>query len=550
MQVSLAPGNSNTCETNAPKAQPAPCRPCVWVCINAHFRPRVITQNPPRHFKMQEPHRDWKITLPAPLPCLAVDLDGTLTPCDTMWEAFGQVVCETPARIPQILMSLKKGPAGFKRALVSQSGKLFDPSNLPWSSEVLSTIDSAKKEGREVILATGADQMIADKVGLCLGLFDKVVGSDGKTNLVGEAKRAALQEICGDRGFEYIGNDTNDLPVWSGASKAVAVRGAKGDALDREMRKRSAKLHFLSHPRSRLTIWLRAARVEQWLKNLLVFAPMLAAHNFFDIEKWASGAMAMACFCLCASGAYLLNDMVDRWHDRSHPRKKYRPVASGELGLPAALLASAILPLAGLIGAWSLGVLTGVLTYYILTLLYSLWFRQLVIIDIIVLACLYCLRIFVGGEATDDPVSTWMASFAGFLFVSMAAAKRYAELHGWQKKRDPQSAETLETPVGGRGYREGDIDLVRTIGVSTACIAPLILNLYILDKGASVLYSRPEILMTGSVLIFVWLGTLWRDTIAGLLQDEDPLRYSLSSPRSLVVLALFGCAVLLSTNPN
>ncbi len=278
---------------------------------------------------------------------------------------------------------------------------------------------------------------------------------------------------------------------------------------------------------------------------------MLAAHNFTDLEKWAAALTALVCFWLCSAGAYFFNDILDRNHDRSHSSKKNRSVAAGAVSIPAALGVSIVLPVVGLATAWLAGIFPGIMTYYASTLLYSIYLKRLVVIDIVVLACLYCLRVFVGGESTNDPVSVWMAAFGGFLFISLAASKRYAEL---DNLRDPLKtsegawAENSHHPAApGRGYTLRDMALVLNIGVSAACITPLILVLYLLDEKSGILYARPDLLMAASVLIFTWLATLWRDATTGLLCGEDPIRYSLSNPRSLFLLVLFGLAVTLAT---
>lgn len=481
-------------------------------------------------------------------PCLAVDLDGTLTPCDTLWESLVAVAQAKPSRLPRILLGLAGGVAKFKENLAVESAGIFSPSRLPWSEEVLGVIASAKSEGREIILVTGADREMAERVAAHLGVFDQVMGSDGKVNLVGGEKSLALVKICGPGGFDYIGNDRVDLPVWSSCGVPMSVGGGGAAGLRRQASRRGVDLRLLGPVTSRTRTWFRALRVGQWAKNLLVFAPMLAAHNFLDLGKWAAGAVCAACFCLCASGAYLLNDILDREHDRSHPHKRIRPIAAGELQLPVAMCASVLLPCAGLALSWSLGALPGLAFYYFLTVLYSLRLRGIVIIDILTLACLYCLRIFVGGQVTAVPVSMWMAAFGGVLFVSLAAAKRYAEL--WNLRTCPLSyPPTPKSGPGprGRGYGQGDMDLLKIIGVSTACMAPLILILYLLDEKSKILYNRPDMLMIASALIFAWAGTLWRDTLSGLLREEDPMRHLLSSPRSLCLLALFVAVVLLAT---
>ena len=302
---------------------------------------------------------------------ICVDLDGTLVRSDTLWEQVA-LLLKTKLLLAFLLpFWLLAGKAQLK-ARIARSISL-DPAALPYHAPLIAYLRQRRAAGDHLVLATGANQAVARAVADHLDLFDEVLASDQTTNLTGGRKLAALQARFPGQALAYAGNGPRDLPVWRGCQQAILVdaprrlaaqvqaAGAPGLAIDSPQR------------RGPLKVWLKALRVQQWVKNLLLFAPMAGAHLWWNLKVWESTGLAFAAFCLLASSVYLLNDLLDLANDRQHPSKRNRPLAAGEFPLPLALALIPLLALAGLgLGAWvGGGLLLCMLVYLGLTLAYS-----------------------------------------------------------------------------------------------------------------------------------------------------------------------------------
>lgn len=281
-----------------------------------------------------------------------------------------------------------------------------------------------------------------------------------------------------------------------------------------------------------------ALRPYQWLKNALVFAPFLLSHEVGEGAKWVSAGLLFAAFSLCASAGYVVNDVLDRRQDRLHPRRRLRPIASGEAPLGQALwLPLPLVMLAGLCCVF-LPAACGLalLLYLAMTTVYSLVAKNLVIADVLLLAMLYLLRLLAGSAATGNVVSHWLLAFALALFLSLALCKRVSELIVWR------SIDRDRAP--GRKYRSEDIPVLQMMAVSSGFLACLIMMLYIQSPEILQLYRRPECLWVGVVGLLYWLGRLFIYAHRGECPD-DPLLFAVQDRTTLVVLAVAaGCALL------
>jgi 4-hydroxybenzoate polyprenyltransferase len=273
---------------------------------------------------------------------------------------------------------------------------------------------------------------------------------------------------------------------------------------------------------SSLMALLKAMRLHQWMKNLLVFVPLMAAHQYADAARDGLALLAFVAFSLTASSVYLLNDLVDVQDDRHHARKRHRPFASGALSLvtgwlvwPLLLGASAVLSLAcmPLMFSLSLGV------YFVLTVAYSLYLKQLAVLDVLTLAALYTLRIMAGAAAIDVPLSFWLLLFSMFIFLSLALIKRYSEL---KVARDAGKTGALR----GRGYEPDDLELVSSLGGSSGFIAVLVLALYIQDGQAAHLYAHPQLIWLVCPVLLFWISRAWLIAHRGQMHD-DPIVFAL-----------------------
>jgi 4-hydroxybenzoate polyprenyltransferase len=277
---------------------------------------------------------------------------------------------------------------------------------------------------------------------------------------------------------------------------------------------------------------VRALRPHQWVKNLLVFVPILLDHRLTQPEVVARGAVAFAAFCLAASGAYVVNDLLDLEADRSHPTKRYRPFASGALAPRAGyLLAPALIGISLLVGAALVtpGFLALLLLYIGLTTAYSAYLKRIVVLDVLLLAGLYTLRVLAGITASGVRFSTWLLAFSTFLFLSLAFLKRHGEL---------STAPLPSAPtVRRRGYLPQDMEWLRTMGAASAYLAVLVLALYLNSDEVAQLYRKPAVLFLVCPLLLYWTSRMWLLAHRGQIH-EDPIVAAARDLSSYLVGAL------------
>jgi 4-hydroxybenzoate polyprenyltransferase/phosphoserine phosphatase len=454
---------------------------------------------------------------------LVIDLDGTLILSDLLWESIVLNLKHDLAGAWRLPLWLARGKAGFKEVVAA--GIELDPKALPYDRALLAFIEQERARGRTIVLATGAQRRLADQVAAHLGLFDSVIATGDGINLTSHNKAAQLERMYGKGGYDYIGNSRADLPVWLGSRHAYSVTHIPFRLADgRETR-------FLGSRRPGLAAaLLKAMRPRQWLKNLLVFLPMLAGHHL-DAATFAASLLAFLAFSLCASSAYLLNDALDAQDDRMHPVKQRRPIASGALPLGPALFASPLLAAGALLScAWfDPLLLAAVGVYFASTVAYSLHLKRLLMVDIVTLAILYTLRVLGGSAATGIVPSFWLLAFSFFIFLSLALLKRHSELTNLQKAGKERTR--------GRGYTTADRTPVGIMGVNAAFIAVMVVMLYFNSENVLMLYTQPTWLLGILPLLVFWLGRLWTLSFRGEV-NEDPVLYVSKDKTSLAVLAL------------
>lgn len=277
-----------------------------------------------------------------------------------------------------------------------------------------------------------------------------------------------------------------------------------------------------------MRVFFKAIRVHQWVKNLLLFVPLVMAHEQGNVQLLLKTSIAFFSFCLCASSVYLLNDILDLEADRQHAKKRFRPLASGQMAITTAMtLIPLFLVLSGIITLWLPTDFLYVLAlYFVITLAYSFLLKQLVLVDIITLAMLYTIRILAGGHAAGVVVSQWLLTFSMFFFVSLACVKRFAEL--WALRKDNRES------AAGRGYGVRDLEQVAQLGSACGSISVLVMALYISGKDVSKLYSSPDRLWLICPLLLYWISRVWLLAYRGEL-DEDPIVFALSDRTSYVV---------------
>lgn len=465
-------------------------------------------------------------------PALAVDLDGTLLRSDLLLESTLALLATRPWLLFAFPAWLWRGKAHLKWQIARRVE--LDVGSLPWDDRMLTIIQAAVGE-REIVLCTASDEKLASAVAEHLGVFDLVLASDGQRNLSGRAKAEALVERYGHQGFDYAGNAQVDLLVWASARQAIVVNASS--SLARAAADLCPVETHLPAGGGRFKHWIKALRLHQWLKNLLVFVPMLAAHRFMDPETVITCTLGFLAFGLCASSVYLLNDLLDLTADRHHHTKHSRPFASGKLPLIHGMVVSPLLTVGSLaLAFWLSPVFAGLLAlYFLLTLAYSFRLKQRVMADVIVLASLYTLRIIGGAVLLATAPSFWLLAFSMFLFLSLAMLKRYTELlrlltDGRHKSK-------------GRGYRVDDLPLLQSMGAASGYQAVLVLALYINSSASELLYTRPQLLWLLCPLLLYWISRVWMIAHRGLMRD-DPVIFAATDRTSQAIVLLCAAVAL------
>lgn len=466
---------------------------------------------------------------------LVVDLDGTLLRSDMLYESFWSAVSVNWRNGLLAVAHLSKGRAPLKRFLAQHSD--IDIATLPFDPEVIKLARAWHCGGGRCALVTATDQRLAEAIAEELGLFDDVFGSDGQRNLKGNAKADFLTERYGPSGFAYAGDHSHDLPVWERCALAVTVNTsnrlrAKVEAVAPAVR------HIDTAPRAPMQ-YAHAVRAHQWLKNLLVFVPMLAAHDL-RLSSIYNGALAFLAFNCIASGTYLLNDLLDLKADRSHPRKCLRPISAGAVPLSHAclMIVACLMMGAGLAALlpWQFSVWLTV--YLAMTLAYSFWLKRRPVIDICILAGLYTLRIIAGAATTGTPISPWLLAFSIFLFFSLAAVKRQAELISLD------GDERLS--LSGRGYRSVDLPVIASAAVASGFVSVLVLALYVTSPDVQKLYARPEVLLGVCCIELYWLTRIVLGAQRGVLH-HDPVVFAVTDRVSQMCVLLAAAITLTAT---
>ena len=458
---------------------------------------------------------------------LVVDLDGTLIQSDMLHESFWSAFSKNWLHLFFAMLALGRGKAALKEYLCSKSD--IDYRTLPYHLGVIAFIKQHRKQGGRTALVTATHQVFARHIAEHLGLFDEVYGSDGGKNLKGPAKATFLLEKFGAGNFIYMGDAAADLPVWQVSNKILTVDATP--FVRQQVERLGKPIEHLGKSVNSPQPYIKALRPHQWLKNLLIFLPMLSAHQF-DSATAINGVLAFIAFSFVASSVYVLNDLLDLNADRAHPRKRFRSFASGTVPIShGSLLALALLGI-GLLVATILGwiFLLTLVAYYMLTSAYSLSLKRIIIVDIGILAGLYTMRIFAGGVAMYIQLSVWLLAFSIFFFFSLAAVKRQAELVD-MKERGRSMAK-------GRGYHVEDLPIISTVGLAAGYVSVLVMALYVNSPSVLETYAYPPALWGICCVLLYWLTRMVLITHRGLMHD-DPIVFAtkdMASQISLIIM--------------
>jgi 4-hydroxybenzoate polyprenyltransferase len=463
-------------------------------------------------------------------PPLCVDLDGTLIRTDLLFESVVRLLKHRPWLLVLLPVWLMRGRAVLKRNLASQVS--IDPRLLPYDERVLAWLRAEKSRGREIVLATSADESFARAVADHLGLFSRVFSSDGRINLKGARKLEALRGEIPD-GFEYAGNSEADFEIWCGCEGAILVNASA--SLTRRVRSHARVVVSFEKQRGGIRSYLRALRVHQWSKNILIFVALIGPHELLHSqpELFLRSMLAAVLFCFCSSAQYILNDLIDLEADRRHPVKRKRPFAAGSLSILQGFFLCIGLLAGSVIAAWyASALLVGLLAvYFTASLTYSLWLKKIVVLDVFVLAGLYTYRIVAGHLVIGAAFSVWLVSFSLFLFLSLALCKRMAEL----KTMDASGIESSDRP-----YTNADLNEVNLLGVCSAFLAAVVFILYLQSDTVRRYYSRPQLLWLLAPAFLYWISRTWMLTNRGEMTGNDPVLFTLKDPVTYVIAVIAG----------
>lgn len=421
---------------------------------------------------------DIPAAAPSPAP-FAVVLEGVLCRTDLQIEARVQAFSADPVR-----------------SLSGHAAPPLSAEALPLDGDVLDALRTARADGRPTLLVTSGGLAQADLIAQELGLFDEVV----------HLPDTPAAELHSELAVRFS-------PELELVQSTPAPSGAPGNTRAQ----------------------IKAIRPHQWSKNLLVFLPTLAAHDTGGI---GAAVAAFVAFSLTASSVYVLNDLSDLAADRAHPRKRFRPFAAGTLSVSEGLR----MALGLVLGALVVSVLflplqfLGVLgLYYVATFAYSFWLKRKLVIDVIMLASLYTIRIIAGAVASAVWLSPWMLGFSMFIFLSLAAVKRQAELTDMLRAGDAARA--------GRGYVPDDLPVIRSMALAAGYAAVLVLALYISSEDVSRFYSIPEALWLLCPILLYWVSRIVMNTHRGRMTD-DPIVYAAKDRVSIGAVLLSAAIVI------
>jgi 4-hydroxybenzoate polyprenyltransferase/phosphoserine phosphatase len=466
---------------------------------------------------------------------LVVDVDGTLLKGDLLHEAALQFVARHPFQSWRLGSWLTGGKAHLKTELAARVDPVVE--SIPMRDAVVDTIAAAKADGREVWLASASPRPWVERVAARIDGIDGVLATDARTNLAGANKAAALAERFGEGGFDYVGDNRVDMPVWQAARRPLMVAHQAG--LERSATRAFPEMTVVARERRRPRPYVRALRPYQWAKNLLVFLPIIAGHHFLDPRALFAAVAAFLAFSLAASSTYIVNDLLDLPGDRDHPRKRNRPFAAAQIPAVHGLLLSAALMLAAVALAvlvpWRFAAVLG--GYVALTLAYSLVLKRRMLIDVIVLAGLYAIRVLGGVVATGEQMSPWLLMFSLFLFLSLAAVKRCSELVA-------RRAAGKSAPPG-RGYRLEDLNVLFPLAAAAGYGAVLVVTLYLSSPEVTELYAHPTRMWLICPLLLYWISRVLMISNRNELHD-DPVIFALTDRMSWLIGVLVAGVIAVS----
>jgi 4-hydroxybenzoate polyprenyltransferase len=456
-----------------------------------------------------------------------VDLDGTFIKSDMLFETCIDAIKRKPYLAILLPFWLLKGRAYLKEKLSSNAK--IDVSMIPINFKVHDFLKTLKADGVKIILATASHEKIAQQFVEVYPVFDGYIASSNKINLKGSEKLRAIQKVS--ESFDYIGNSSEDFILFKKARKSYLISPTPKAKKLYEDAPEAIELIAEPYDKKDIGVWIKQLRIHQWIKNILIFVPILVSNQFGEAGLIVNTILGYIAFSMLASSTYIINDLVDLDSDRGHSRKCKRPLASCRISILEGSIAAVCILVTALLLAVSISTsfLLTLLIYLALTLTYSFKIKRYFAMDVITLASLYTIRIFAGAAILGVTVSFWLLSFSMFVFLSLALVKRCAELVALQKTQMRQ--------VSGRDYNIDDLNIFISFGCSSSLLAVLMYCFYLNSDILSNQYQEPQILWLSLPAFGYWLMRMWVKTVRGEMHD-DPIVYSLKDKGSLISISI------------
>ena len=460
---------------------------------------------------------------------LCVDLDSTLIKTDLLIESSFRLLLKNPFNLFSYLRNFIRGKIALKEYVASKIPIV--PSSLPYNNNVLSLIENYKSNNAQIILLTGSHKSYADAVAKELNLFDNVIATE-KVNLTLLNKANAIKEYLKGEKYDYIGDSEKDIPTWQGAIKKYLV--AKNSTSSKISNQIEFEKVFKLESNFFMSM-LKQMRVHQWVKNLLVFLPILAAHVFNDLNLLCNSVKTFLSFSFVASFVYLYNDFIDLDSDRKHNEKCNRPLASGKFSSTQCFVTLSLLFVASLAVAFQVNMSTFfvILSYMVANFLYSNFGKNTAILDIFFLCFFYLARVFAGASATGILISEWLFIFIFFFFFNLSTLKRFIEV---------SKSKSIDSKIPGRDYTSIDTNFLLNIGMISIFAASIILALFIKEQGVTNYYSNPIYLWLAFATILYWNINIWFKGYHQKIKG-DPVSYVIKDKLSLflaLIILLMG----------
>ena len=468
-------------------------------------------------------------------PPLIIDLDNSLITSDTLIDSISKCLSANIFNIFKLFLWILQGRSVLKYNL--SKNFIINAKEIYYRSEILALIENSKKKGKKIFLCSGANENQVKIIYEDLGLFDDFYGSSLENNLTGKKKKKFLEEKFGFKKFEYLGDSAVDIPVWESCKKAYLINVSnavkhkliKNNIEYKEIKKRSSFF-------DQLKVYIKAIRIYQWVKNLLIFLPIFLSQEFSEIN-FLQALIAFACFSFISSFVYVFNDFLDIKNDRNHPTKKTRPIASGEINIFNLFsLALTITLISFLLAYLFLGNIFCyiLLLYIMLNLFYSTLIKSIYFLDVLTLSSFYTLRLISGGIINDISLSPWLISFSIFFFLFLALIKRIGEIKNFVKDNKV---------MYGISYDEKVLDINKYIIYFSSFISLLLLIMYFFSEKALTLYNNVHVLILICPLIIIWKVRLYRAAMQNNMHD-DPIVYIVKDKLSWLLLAFTSLIII------